>query len=293
MPDGWTPVSNQSGWEPVESKTAPPSALQTLADLATGFGKGAVHTVIDAGQLMNSPLTNAVGNAAGGLAGRLLYGTKAEPVPLNSPAFEDARKATDYTNPIQQGGGALETLAELAVPVTKGVEAIPSTARAGRGFQDVMSLAKNVPVDVSAPGDVALRIQQLAERGGSMPMAVRKFLQRVTDPQKPPLTYEEARDFASNISRLSADEYGRLTPVISREVANLRVALNQAVGEAAAKAGKGAEYAQAMEEYAKAMKFRDVLSKVWEGAKRAALPGAGLAGAGYYVANELKKLMGN
>jgi hypothetical protein len=38
-----------------------------------------------------------------------------------------------------------------------------------------------------------------------MPMAVRKFLNRITDPEKAQMNYEEARDFASNISRLSVE----------------------------------------------------------------------------------------
>src|SRR5207253_11041554 len=101
-------------------------------------------------------------------------------------------------------------------------------------------------------GEVALRIQQLADRGASMPQAVSKFLRRITDPEKAEMTYEEARDFASNISRLSANEFQRLSPVVAKEVAGLRVTLNRAVADAAGKAGKGQEYAQAMTEYARA-----------------------------------------
>ena len=71
-----------------------------------------------------------------------------------------------------------------------------------------------------------------------MPQAVRQFLARVTDPDQGQLTFGEARDFASNISRLSANETQRLTPVIAREVANMRVALNQSLAQTAGQAGK-------------------------------------------------------
>lgn len=193
----------------------------------------------------------------------------------------------------QRLGGYAETGAEVLAPVAAGVKAgaeAMSTASAASKFQNVMGAAKNFPVDVSAPGDVALRIQQLAERGGTMPQTVRKFLGRITDPTKGDLTYEEARDFASNISRLSANEYGRLTPVISREVANLRVALNQAVAKTAAAAGKGEQYAQAMNDYARAMKLRGLFDDVVTGAKKA-LPYVTAGGAGYWLTKQIRDFL--
>jgi hypothetical protein len=156
----------------------------------------------------------------------------------------------------------------------------------------VMGAAKSLPVDISAPGNVALRIQELADRGASMPMAVRKFLLRVTDPQKTVPNYEEMRDFASNISRLSADEMGRLTPVVGREVANLRVTLNKAIANTAAQAGKGKEYAEAMSDYARAMKIRGVFDAALEGAKRGA-PYVTAAGLGTYFTKKLADLIGD
>ncbi len=172
-------------------------------------------------------------------------------------------------------------------------KAVPSSSRAATKFATVMSAAKNAPVDVEAPGQVALRIQQLADRGGTMPRMVRQFASRITDPNQGPLTYEEARDFASNISRLSADEYGRLTPVIQREVGNLRSTLNDAVGNAADAAGQGDAYRSAMSEYARSKSLQDALSTVGQGAAKA-LPiglGGGAVGFGAYAANKLINLL--
>ena len=192
-------------------------------------------------------------------------------------------------------GGAIPTIAEMAIPVGSGakaaVSAIPRAARAGRKFQEVMSAAKDIQIETKAVGDAALRIQQLAERGGSMPLAVRKILQRMTDPEKAPMAYEEARDFASNISRLSANEYGRLTPAVAREVANLRVALNEANAQAAKQAGKMPEYKAAMREYAQAMRIRGAVESAVKGAKQS-LPYATAAGAGYWLTRELRGLLG-
>lgn len=200
------------------------------------------------------------------------------------------RATPEYTNDAQRLGGLMEGAAELAVPIVKGVQAIPSVARAASGFQSVMRAAKDIPVAIEAPGQVGLRIMQLAERGGTMPRPVSQFLQRITHPDKAPLTYEEARDFASNISRLSANEFQRLTPVMAREVGELRVVLNKAVADAAGKAGKGAEYAKAMTEYARAMKIRNAITTAVEGAK-SALPYASAAGAGYWMSSKLLSLL--
>jgi hypothetical protein len=166
------------------------------------------------------------------------------------------------------------------------VKAIPSAARAGEKFQEVMGAAKNVVVDNAEVGDVALRIHQLADRGGSMPMAVRKLINYSTDPSKPAMTYEVSRDFASNISRLSKDDYGRMTKAVAREVAKLSATLNQANAKAAQAAGKGAEYKAAMREYARAMRIKDAIDATLSGAKKA-LPIAGAAGLGAWMTGKI------
>lgn len=251
----------------------------TASDVATGFAKGAARTAVNLGQLVHmlpgvTPTVDA------------LYGQPG----LSDAAFTDARQRTTSTNTPQMIGGGLEAIAELATPIAKGVNAIPRVARAGEKFQSVMAAARTLPVDVQEPGTVALRISELADRGGSMPMAVRKFIGRVTDPAKAPLNYEEARDFASNISRLSANEYQRLTPVIAREVASLRVSLNESIANTAKAAGKLDEYRSAMKEYAQAMKLRDAIGAVVEGAKKSA-PFATAAGAGYWLTSKLRGML--
>ena len=258
---------------PAPSGSAQPSsALGTAEDVATGFAKGAAHTALDLGSAVDAvPGVKWLIDKAYGQPG------------ISDKAFEAARQATKYRNTAQTVGGVAEGAAELAVPVSAAVEAVPSTARAGAAFKDVMSAAGSVPLDVEAPGKVALRIQQLAERGGSMPLSVRKFLARITDPNKADMTYEEGRDFASNISRLSANEMGRLTPVLQREVANLRVSLNAANATAAQVAGKGAEYAGAMKEYANAMKFKGAVDTGISALVKAGVP-LTAAGLGYWLA---------
>lgn len=178
------------------------------------------------------------------------------------------------------------TLATASIPmVAKGARAVtPSTARAGAKFQEVMAKTAKEPVNISGPGNAALEVQRLAEHGGSMPKVARDFLRRVTDPDKGDLNYEEARLFYSNLSRLSADEFKRLTPAMKREIGNMRVALNKALEGATARTNTLPQYQSAMREYAQASNLRDV-------AKQAAKWGAGgLATA--YAYDKLSDLVG-
>lgn len=173
-----------------------------------------------------------------------------------------------------QGQGPVGTAISAAGgALVPGAETIPRSARAARKFDDVMGAAKDVPIDVEGPGKAALRIHELSESGGSMPMAVRKFLNRITNPNKEILPYHEARDFYSNISRLSAAEQQRLTPVMKRAVGELRAALDAANEGAAGEVGKAELYRAAMKEYRRAALLK-------EGAKKGAKYAAGTAGAG-------------
>lgn len=248
-------------------------------DVAVGAAKGAAHTAIDLGQAVHQiPGVSSAVDALYGLQG------------LSKTAFPEARTSTAYSNPTQMAGGAIESLAEMAVPVTKAAGAVPTIAKAGQKFESVMGAARNVAVNTEAPGQVALRINQLAERGGSMPMAVRKFLGRITDPNKAQMTYEEARDFASNISRLSANEFQRLTPAVAREVATLRVSLNQVIADAAQQAGKLPEYRAAMREYAQAKKIKSAVDAAISGAKKG-VPYASATGLGYWMTQKVRSLL--
>lgn len=289
---------------PAVNKAQAPPAAQTWSDqlglneptesAAKGFLRGSGAAVVDFTQGAASELSKMMGekidaeNAAANVFGPSTISERRLPDALKIEAPDTAAGTVGTYAPVVAG------MVAPAGPVVKGgqaaVNAFPKLSRATEKFENVMGAARNVPVDISAPGNVALRIQQLADRGGSMPMAVRKFLVRVTDPEKGALNYEEARDFASNISRLSADEFKRLTPVIAREVSEMRVALNKAVGDAAQKAGKRDEYESAMREYARAMRVRSVINAAVEGAKKTA-PYATAAGAGYWLTKKMASLI--
>lgn len=261
-----------------QAKSPAPSGVSRILGLAkdTGIGalKGAAHTGIDLAHTA----------AQSGMIPGLSSGS------LPSDVTDKARENTAYTNNAQRVGGALETVAELAVPAGLGLagNAVPRAARAGRAIEGVTNAARNVVVDVNAPGTAALRLQQLGERGGTESRTVTKFLRRVTDPNKPPMNFEEGRDWYSNISRLSADEFNRLPAVMQREMGNLRAKLNDSLTGAADTVGKGQQYANAMKEYAQAAKLNSYRDELVKALVKGALPVATATGAAYWLGSKIR-----
>jgi polyhydroxyalkanoate synthesis regulator phasin len=127
-----------------------------------------------------------------------------------------------------------------------------SAERGGQNIQAATKAASGATVNTEAAGQNALRMTELQSAGATMPRAATRFLQRVTDPAQGDLTFEEARDFYSNLSRLSANEYGRLTPTMQRQLGGMTKALHQALVASAETVGAGEQYQQGMSEFAKA-----------------------------------------
>lgn len=220
--------------------TAPGKLLHFLG--AQGVNQG---SQAQAGDLMASPILGTT-RAAQGVA------------ELPSRPWQGTKDIVGGT--LQAGQIPLSFLGGRAVnEAAEGLSnAIPSTERAIGNFQQVMYAAKNNPVQVTDELSSALsRYQQLVDNGGGRSMAVSKLINRVTDPSRGPLNYQDARDFASNISRLSADEFNRLTPVMKQQIGAIRVALNNTVGNTAEAAGQGTAYKSAMSEFARGSKLNE------------------------------------
>ena len=269
-----------------QTQQAPPtSLLDTAKDLGAGFAKAAGRTV----QFVGDTVPHAFGGA--GLSDYVDMATGRP----EGTSEQMARSGLESKNTTQTVGGLGETALEMGLPIGAAAEAMPSATRAGAKFAEVSKVAGKLPVDLSKPGDIALRIVDLAQHGGGTewgPAPVRQFVKWATDPNRGPMTYDVARDFASNINKLSVKETLKISnPNIFREVANLRVALNKANAEVAAKVGKGAEYAQAMNEYAKAMKIRNAMDVAIDAAKKSAVVGA-VGATGYGLYHKLSDIWG-
>lgn len=176
-------------------------------------------------------------------------------------------------------GGALQTAtipsAFAGGPIaSKAVEAIPSAEYAGYLLQSVERDAGHLPVDLKRSADAILRVKELADRGGTMPQAIRKLLARATEPGGKSLTFSEMRDFYSNITRLSAKEQQGLTPVVRRQLGITAAALKLDIGDAAQQAGRAADYYKGLKEYASAAKLQRTAQELGKWAIRAAGVGA-------------------
>lgn len=257
------------------TRTLPGKVLNFLG--AKGINLGVSEGAADK---MASPLVGSI-NAARGIAK-----TPQHPI----------------AGPLEAIGGALQAaeipLAFMGGPAAnKAINAIPSKALASKSLSEVMDVAKDVPINPNGAKQVALRVQELSKRGGQMPQVIRNFLNRVSSkpavfPNAPdsvaPLTYQEARDFYSNASRLSADEFNKLTPVMQRQVAMFTKALGKSITEAADTVGLGSKYTGAMKEYAQAMKLKGFSDAAIDFFVKRLIP-AGVIGAAGYEGYKLMK----
>lgn len=213
-------------------------------------------------------------------------GEQASRVPA---AIHDINESTDPTGTYAKV--AQETAAQggaqaLGAAATEGAtrlvpkigSVIPSTERAGAALEDVKSTAGDVPINTTKPGNTALEIYTQSQRGANLPSSVGKLVRRLAAPDQPPMTYAEAKDFQSNISKLSANEKMALNPNTKRLVGQLNADLKSSLEEAADTVGKGQQFAQAMKEYHHAMQIRGMTDAAIDASWKAALSAGGLYG---------------
>lgn len=159
---------------------------------------------------------------------------------------------------------------------------IPSASRAGANFQKASAVVGDNPVDVNAASEPALRASELNNAGMTMPTVLKKFLKRVTDPEAPPMTYDEARDFAKSAGRLSVKQTQATVPEMKMQVAKFAQAMADATQKTADAGGVGDVHAAAMSEYRDAMRVRNAVNF----AKKTAIGGSAAISA-YYAAKNL------
>lgn len=159
---------------------------------------------------------------------------------------------------------------------------LPSEARAGEKFQQVLGAAKDVPLDVTKADETLRRAKELRARGSTMPKVLTDYGKARTSATgttqfSDPMTYETGRDFASNAGALSVRETTAMNRKMQGQVSAFAKAMRDATREAAVKVGKGDLYDEAMKEYrlARSIQEKKEILKKW--GKRAALGATGYA----------------
>ena len=113
---------------------------------------------------------------------------------------------------------------------------------AGESFNVARAAAGPQSVNPEQAGQAVLEAQELQDVGRRMPRTMTKFIQRVTAPDAPPLTYDEARQFYSAAGDISANERNGLSRQMQRALNQFRRDLGAAIQQTANDAGVGIEH---------------------------------------------------
>lgn len=255
----------------VQASPAPESGgvLSTMRDLGEGAAKGLTNTFTAVPALIGNAINEELGYQ-------------------KPQRVIDQEKYLQPTDAAQKVGKYGEQAAEALVPLTPAIAGawskIPTTAKAGKLFDEVMSAAKDVPVNLTRTQPALERVAQLTDAGAPVQTAPNKLLLRSQTIN--PLSYQDARDFYSNISQLSAQDKLAMNGPMKRAVNSLRVALKDDIGDTASSVGKGPQYYKAMSQYKNALRLQNAGKTVAKGAATAAG-----AGAVYSAFDALRDLM--
>lgn len=172
---------------------------------------------------------------------------------------------------------------------------IPQARRAGAGLEAAKLAAANVPIDTSKIIPIVERALEIGGsgkmkgRGAYVPKAMSDlaFALEDTNGVKGPMNFPEARDFASSLSRLSADEKMKVNGEMGGLVKQAAGEFAQANMSAAEQAGIGPKFAADMTEYRRAMQMQEMAKRLkGYGIK------VGLGAAGIGTSYELAKILG-
>lgn len=230
------------------SNTIPGKILQMMGASGTRVGSQAA-----AGDFMGSPVTGSLnvlrGSAINSQEGRRVEG-----------AWEGVKGVGEAT----QIPGLI--IAPEAAPVVgsnvakAGGKVFGSVAQAEPKFQEVMGATKDVPIDLSKVQDAVARTVELSKRGhGAPPSPIKDFIARLDKVDElGPITYQEARDFASAAGKLSAAEKMGTSKSMFAQLKMFAKGLGEANAGAAESVGQLDNYTDAMSLFRKAMQTRRI-----------------------------------
>lgn len=268
-------LGGNAPWQKVIDEAAQTEPYQgnagDIGRVAKNLGAGAVD-------LMMEPIAHPF-RTAGNVVKALIPPSPFEPAPGSAkvPLGDSLAKITAMAPAAAMGVAA-------APEIEAGLQKIPSASRAGATLQDIRNAAADVPVNFERTGPELQRFEELTQRGGKRSKPFTQLYKRANNTgvnvengqALDPVKFPEARDFYTNVTDAAHQTplqkiMGRgMKPTMRRQAVNVRRAMNDDLTDAAEQVGRGEDYANAMKEYANAMKLRKVMV-------RAGLLGAGEA----------------
>jgi hypothetical protein len=222
------------------------------------------------------PVKNIIGKAAGFLVGgNQGIGTE---------------KGGMLTNPVL---GTILGTGPGGSAVAAAASKLPNADRAGVAINAIVQGSKDLKVPVFDATAEAARGKEMFQAGSkNFPAPMRKFLMRVMNPDNPPVTLEEARDFYKNATSLTAKEWSEFDKPMQRQLIQFTQALGKNIEDAlnVAKPGEGGVLRAAMDEYHSAMQLKNMGVKALK-AGGAAIGASALGAAGYAGWKAVKNIL--
>lgn len=267
QPDEWQTVTQPSVPQRGESLTAiephqSDTPVHALEDVFGNIGAGGMSALSTLGRI--SPW----GAAADYLMGEpTIYqeGLHAieNPKQTGKMALEAGKSMAAHPMETIEGGiGAAGAMGSIPA-MSDAIDAIPSTARAGRILQEIRNQGAEVPVTMTKTQEPLGRFEELTQAGGRRSKPFTQLYKRTQMTE--PVNFPEARDFYTNMNDATHQTtlmkwMGRgMKPQMRQAGLAAKHALNEDLTNAAEGMGRGEDYTNAMREYAKAKRLHRIL----------------------------------
>ena len=285
----WHDIFSQSADAPVISQ-----ALDKLSQISNFTPEGQ----------QDHPIQSAIGQTAarmkqmlfGGQGGGLNMQTGFLNNPVTSSLVGGPGEASAAASGIEKAAAAPGEAVEAVKGGIQAVkEAMPAAkmAAAGQKFQELSGAIGNHTVAMTDRlGNALTDVKQAVDTGSTLPSVINKFVTRIADVDKGPLTYDEARQFYSNVSDLSASERMAAKAKDLRVIQEFKHALGDTIADTADQGGLLAKYQDAMKGFATGAQRAQQLENIKDKAVQALGP-AVLGTAGWKGLSYLKSLAGH
>lgn len=226
--------------------------------------------------------------------------------PFGSMMPPEMASAVEKSNRLQGRAGQVQNLVQTPVSNAVGAVdiagAVPELAKltpamkASRAGGALNALEKEIgshPVQMTDKLAGALAdIKQGADTGLQMPSVVNKLVTRLSNVEEGPLTYQEARQFYSNMGDLAASDRMAMNAKGQRLLFQVQHALGDTIADTTERAGNLPVYQGAMKDFASAKSAEEKIEVLKDFALKFGKAAGWIGGGGYGLYQAAKELQG-